>query len=297
MLFRSTAGDGETLVDALTDYYMYREMAAAQEGSLPLLEQNLAAAQTQLDRGSGAQEAVDAAQEALDELDRQLAQYETGQEQALLTIQELSKLDPEEYGLQKVLISFDPVELDAQALIQAAAEYAQAVAAGRYEVDTAALEREVKSAVLDLSMAYESIRAARETVEQTAAGVERQTQAYATGAGTKEALYSAQCAQNEAAAVLCQAIGAFTKQANHLNALSGGWVAERYDWMPDTFAALFQSEIVRGQEAAQKAEEERKEQEEQAAQTIQEEQAQQGQDAPAETQPGQQAASSQEAAG
>ena len=73
------------------------------------------------------------------------------------------------------------MELDAQALIQAAAEYAQAVAAGRYEVDTAALEREVKSAVLDLSMAYESIRAARETVEQTAAGVERQTQAYATG--------------------------------------------------------------------------------------------------------------------
>ena len=50
-------------------------------------------------------------------------------------------------------------------------------------------------------------------------------------------------------------------------------MAERYDWMPDTFAALFQSEIVRGQEAAQKAEEERKEQEEQAAQTIQEEQA------------------------
>ena len=88
-------------MDALTDYYMYREMAAAQEGSLPLLEQNLAAAQTQLDRGSGTQEAVDAAQEALDELDRQLAQYETGQEQALLTIQELSKLDPEEYGLQK----------------------------------------------------------------------------------------------------------------------------------------------------------------------------------------------------
>ena len=281
-------------MDALTDYYMYREMAAAQEGSLPLLEQNLAAAQTQLDRGSGTQEAVDAAQEALDELDRQLAQYETGQEQALLTIQELSKLDPEEYGLQKVLISFDPVELDAQALIQAAAEYAQAVAAGRYEVDTAALEREVKSAVLDLSMAYESIRAARETVEQTAAGVERQTQAYATGAGTKEALYSAQCAQNEAAAVLCQAIGAFTKQANHLNTLSGGWVAEHCGWMPDTFAALFQSEILRGQEAAQKAEEERKEQEEQAAQTIQEEQqAQQGQDAPAE-EPGQEAASSQE---
>ena len=106
--------------------------------------------------------------------------------------------------------------------------------------------------------------------------------------------YSAQCAQNEAAAGLCQAIGTFTKQANQLNTLSGGWIAETYDWMPDTFGTLFQSEILRGQEAAQKAEEERKEQEEQAAQTIQEEQqAQQGQDAPAE-EPGQEAASSQE---
>ena len=165
-----TAQDGETLVDALTDYYMYREMAAALEGSQPMLEQNLAAAQTQLDRGSGAQEAVDAAQK----------------------------------------------ELDVSALTAAAVEYARETG-GQAQTDAAALEREVKSAVLDLSMAYESIRAARETVEQTAAGVERQTQAYATGSGTREALYSAQCAQNEAAAVLCQAIGAFTKQANHLN--------------------------------------------------------------------------------
>lgn len=269
-----TVEDGETLVDALADYYMYREMSVALEGSQPLLEQNLAAAQTQLDRGSGTQEAVDTAQSALDELDRQLAQYETGQEQALLTIQELSKLDPEEYDLQKTLITFDPVELDVSALVSAAVQYAQAT--GRE--DTAALEREVKSAVLDLSMAYEAIRSARESVDQTAADVESQTQSYATGSGSKEELYSAQCAQNQAAAALCQAVGSFTKQANHLNTLSGGWVAEHYGWMPDTFAALFQSEIVRGQEAAQKAEEEREQQEEQAAQAIQEEQAQQEQE-------------------
>ena len=158
-----TAQDGETLVDALTDYYMYREMTAALEGSQPMLEQNLAAAQTQLDRGSGAQEAVDAAQKELDELDRQLAQYETGQEQALLTIQALSKLDPEEYDLQKVLVTFDPVELDVSALTAAAVEYARETG-GQAQTDAGALEREVKSAVLDLSMAYESIRAARETV-------------------------------------------------------------------------------------------------------------------------------------
>ncbi len=280
-----TAQDGEALVDALTDYYLYREMAAALEGSQSLLEQNLAAAQIQLDRGSGSQEAVDAAQDELDELDRQLAQYETGREQALLTIQELSKLDPEEYDLQKVLVIFDPVELDVSALVTAAVEYAQAAAGGEAQTDTAALEREVKSAVLDLGMAYESVRTAREAVDQTAAGMERQAQAYATGSGTREDLYSAQCARNEAVAALCQSVGAFTKQANHLNTLSGGWVAERYSWMPDTFAALFQSEIIRGQEAAQKAEEGRKEQEEQAAQDIQKEQAQAKPDASAEAEP------------
>jgi len=270
-----TVDDGQELVDALTDYYMYREMTAALEGSQPMLEQNLASAQTQLQRGTGTQEAVDSAQAQLDELDRQLAQYQTGQEQARLTIQELCKLDPEDYDLQKVLITFDPVELDASALVTAAVEYAQAAAAGQYEVDTAALERQVKSAVLDLSMAYESIRSARESVTQAASEVETQTQAYATGSGTKEALYSAQCAQNEAAADLCQAIGTFTKQANQLNTLSGGWIAETYDWMPDTFGTLFQSEILRGQEAAQAAQEEREQQEQEAAQAIQEEQAQQ----------------------
>ena len=174
-----------------------------------------------------------------------------------------------------MLITFDPVEMDASALVTAAVEYAQAAAAGQYEVDTAALERQVKSAVLDLSMAYESIRSARESVTQAASEVETQTQAYATGSGTKEALYSAQCAQNEAAADLCQAIGTFTKQANQLNTLSGGWIAETYDWMPDTFGTLFQSEILRGQEAAQAAQEEREQQEQEAAQAIQEEQAQQ----------------------
>ena len=275
----------EELVDALTDYYMYREMTAALEGSQPMLEQNLASAQTQLQRGTGTQEAVDSAQAQLDELDRQLAQYQTGQEQARLTIQELCKLDPEDYDLQKVLITFDPVELDASALVTAAVEYAQAAAAGQYEVDTAALERQVKSAVLDLSMAYESIRSARESVTQAASEVETQTQAYATGSGTKEALYSAQCAQNEAAAGLCQAIGTFTKQANQLNTLSGGWIAETYDWMPDTFGTLFQSEILRGQEAAQAAQEEREQQEQEAAQAIQEEQAQQEEQQTAQTEP------------
>ena len=266
-----TADSGQELVDALTDYYVYGQMLTALEGSQPLLQQNLAEAQTQLSRGSGTQTAVDSAKSELDSLDRRLAQYETAREQALLTIQELCKLSPDDYDLAAVLLTFDPVELDAAALYEAARLYAVSVAAGRYEVDTDALQRQITSAVLDLSMAYESIRSAQTEVEQAAADVEAQTQAYARGTADKASLYAAQCAQNEAVAALYQAVGEFTRQANALNTLSGGWIAGEYDWMADTFAALFQSEILRGEAAAQEAEEDRAQREEEAAQAIQEE--------------------------
>ena len=266
-----TADSGQELVDALTDYYVYGQMLTALEGSQPLLQQNLAEAQTQLSRGSGTQTAVDSAQSELDSMDRRLAQYETAREQALLTIQELCKLSPDDYDLAAVLLTFDPVELDAAALYEAARLYAVSVAAGRYEVDTDALQRQITSAVLDLSMAYESIRSAQTEMEQAAADVEAQTQAYARGTADKASLYAAQCAQNEAVAALYQAVGEFTRQANALNTLSGGWIAGEYDWMADTFAALFQSEILRGEAAAQEAEEDRAQREEEAAQAIQEE--------------------------
>ena len=60
------------------------------------------------------------------------------------------------------------MELDVAALYEAARLYAVSVAAGRYEVDTDALQRQITSAVLDLSMAYESIRSAQTEVEQAA---------------------------------------------------------------------------------------------------------------------------------
>ena len=233
--------------------------------------QSCSSSQSQLSRGSGTQTAVDSAKSELDSLDRRLAQYETAREQALLTIQELCKLSPDDYDLAAVLLTFDPVELDAAALYEAARLYAVSVAAGRYEVDTDALQRQITSAVLDLSMAYESIRSAQTEVEQAAADVEAQTQAYARGTADKTSLYAAQCAQNEAVAALYQAVGEFTRQANALNTLSGGWIAGEYDWMADTFAALFQSEILRGEAAAQEAEEDRAQREEEAAQAIQEE--------------------------
>ena len=172
-----------------------------------------------------------------------------------------------------MLLIFDPVELDISALYDAALSYAQSAAAGQQEVDAAALEQEIKSTVLDLSLAYETVRSARTTAESAAAQVETATQDYSKGTTDRAALYDAQCARNEATAALYQAMGTFAHHANSLNTLSGGWVAEQFDWMADTFATLFQSEILRGEAAAQAAEDERTQREEEAKEQIQAEQA------------------------
>ena len=266
-----TPADAESLVDALTDYYIYGEMTAALEASQPLLEQLLAEAQAKLSRGSGTQEAVEDAQSELDDLSRQISQYRTAREQAGLTIQSLSKLNPDDYDVEQVLLTFDPVDMDVSGLYRNAQSYAEAV--GQDTVDSEALERELRSAVLNLNLSYESVRTAREAVERAAAAVEEQTQAYARGTAERADLYAAQCAQNEATAALYQAVGAFTHQANALNTQSGGWIAQQYNWMADTFAALFQSQIVQEEVSAQEAESQRTQQEEEAAQAIQEEQA------------------------
>ena len=211
------------------------------------------------------------AQSELDDLSRQISQYRTAREQAGLAIQSLSKLNPDDYDVEQVLLTFDPVDMDVSGLYRNAQSYAEAV--GQDTVDSEALERELRSAVLNLNLSYESVRTAREAVERAAAAVEEQTQAYARGTAERADLYAAQCAQNEATAALYQAVGAFTHQANALNTQSGGWIAQQYNWMADTFAALFQSQIVQEEVSAQEAESQRTQQEEEAAQAIQEEQA------------------------
>ena len=264
----SSAQDGETLMNALIDSYVYGQMAQCLTASQPLLQENLTQAQRQLQRGEGSQEAVDEAQQALSKLDGLLAQYKTAQAQAGLTVTELSGQDAASQQLQAVLLTFDPVKLNVSDLCSAVLEYGKKTTVAPAEVDQAALERQAKSAVLELGLAYESIRSAREAAERAAAQLERANLAYAKGTLSQADLYSKQYALDEATAALYQAMGTFTHQANGLNTLSGGWLAKKYNWMADSFGTIFQEEIRRAEEAAQQAAEE------EAAQQAQQETAQ-----------------------
>ena len=190
------------------------------------------------------------------------------QAQAGLTVTELSGQDAASQQLQAVLLTFDPVKLNVSDLCSAVLEYGKKTTVAPAEVDQAALERQAKSAVLELGLAYESIRSAREAAERAAAQLEQANLAYAKGTLSQADLYSKQYALDEATAALYQAMGTFTHQANGLNTLSGGWLAKKYNWMADSFGTIFQEEIRRAEEAAQQAAEE------EAAQQAQQETAQ-----------------------
>jgi len=265
-----TAEDAKSLTDALIDFLVYQKMSEALEANQPLLIRRLADEQTALERGTGVQAAVDAAQDRVDELDLRLAEYKKEQEEARAEVKKLTTLDPEDYELKPLLLLFDPAELDVSALYDQALEYAKQVAAGRYVVDTEVLEEQVRTNVLSLSTFYENYRTAVQRLERLEQTLEEQSLGYAKGTVSKAALYDAQCSVGEAAAAVYQALGSFARTANQLNDLSGGWVSQQYDWLPETYGAIYQGEVKRGEEAAAALEEERRQREEAAAEALQE---------------------------
>ena len=243
--------DAYSLVNALTDYYVYGQAVEALEASRPLLEQELVERQRQLERAQATQAEVDSAQDSLDALDRQLVQYRVVQEQAKLIGEKLTGLKLDGYDLAAVLQVFDAAQLDARALYDAALEYTKELAAGRYPVDEAQLELDVKTQVLDLVSAHESIQAGRQSLERAAVAAEEAAQGYAMGTADRPALYAAQRSANDAAASLFQTMGAYTKLVNRLNDLSGGWLAKEYDWFAEPFGVLYETAVRQGQEVAE----------------------------------------------
>lgn len=265
----TSAADAKKLVDTLLNDYENTQIEVALAESEPLLQQLLAEEQARLDKGAGDQEKADTLQGELDALDGRIAQARANQEQAALVAQNMTKLDPADYALEKLICNFDPSGLDAGALCQAAADYARAVAAGRYAVDADGLNVSVKTALINLEMAYQSVQSALAAEQRAAAAVEQDIDAYAKGSVEKYELYHAQCAQNDAAAALYSALADFSRQANGLNDLSGGWFSQNQGWLGDTLPAVYQGEITRGQAAAQAAEDQQADKEAAAREQLQ----------------------------
>lgn len=247
----TTPQDAYSLINALTDYYVYGRVVEALEASQPLLEQNLVEQQRLLERSQGSQSAVDIAQDRLNNLDRQLVQYRVVQEQAKLIGERLTGLKLDGYDLTAVLRVFDVAGIDANALYDKGLAYARDVAAGRYDVDEAQFRVDIKTQVLDLTLAYENVRTGQKSLERMTALLEKLTQDYAVGEADKAALYETRCSLNDTAAALFQSMGAYTRLVNRLNDLSGGWLAEEYDWFGDPFAVIYATAVLQAQAEAE----------------------------------------------
>ena len=238
-----SADEAKALVGALLDLYESNETLTLLESSRTMVQELFVSASEALSKGKGSQESVNTLLRELDMLDLRVSQCVATREKALLTISKSTDLDPAEFDLTKLLVSFDPVELDAQVLCLAASDYAFALAGEDGQVDTQALSVDVKTALINLAVSHQSLTFRRQEQEAAVAATKQAAEDYAKGAVDRETLLRSQLAQNEAAMALYSSLCGFAREADALNHLTGGALSREIDWMSGGYAAVFQTHI------------------------------------------------------
>lgn len=266
-----SAADAMALIDTLLDYDENKQTQAVLEESKLLLQQLLTEEQDSEKRGMGNAGRAAALQTEMDELGKRIAQCKANMEKAALKVQEMTLLNPADYALERLICSFDPGELDAGELYRAAVGHAEGAAAGLYPVDADALAVSVKAEVINLELAYQNVQSALEGRQRTQETADAALEAYARSTADRYELYHAQIARNDAAIALYSALAGFSRQANVLNGLSGGWLSQEQAWLDDVLPAIYQGEIARGQEEAQAQEEEQMQKEDEAREQLDQE--------------------------
>lgn len=216
-------------VEVLDIAFAYWELAERQAA----LEEELDRTRELLDESSS-----DALQAHADALRQEIRSCQS--HRLLLDVQAKTAgvLDIAKYDLGEALLYFDPALLNSTELAQAATEYA--LAAG----DTPAAARDSLMASLanlvgDYSQAADAQR--RCTAAEEAAAAARE--AYAAGAGAKADWYAALSDLTAAQQDLYAALAAFGREANQINAVTGGWLSANFGWYGDALTPLFEAEM------------------------------------------------------
>jgi hypothetical protein len=265
-----SANDAQTLVDTLLHYDINKQTLSILEESRTLLQQLLAEEQENAKRGAGNEKQAQALQTQLENIENRIATAKADMEKAALKVQELTLLNPADYALEKLICSFDPSKLDANKLYTAAVEYAQNVAAGLYEVDADKLAVTVKAEIINLELAYQTLQSVLNGRQRAQERADEALKSYARSTIDRYELYQIQIARNDATIALYDALAGFTRQANVLNGLSGGWISTEYQWLDDALPAIYQNEINKGQAEAEAREEEQRRKEQEAREQLEE---------------------------
>lgn len=227
------------LIEQMLSYWSAAQTQSALEDNLVRLEAMLTEARTALSRGEDAEAAIAALEEQKTDLTRGVESAQAQRIKAELAAKDLGCESVSDYALGDMALRFDLSKEDTSGLLLRSTAYAQAAGKDNW----GSLETDLKNLMVDLTDLNGEVDAAAERYQAASAAAKAAAAGYATGNADKTAWFTALSAQAEARSALCTAIANFTQKANALNALTGGWVSETYQWYAEEFGALTQAEM------------------------------------------------------
>ncbi|MBR4544738.1 MAG: TolC family protein [Oscillibacter sp.] len=233
----ATAAEAVELTDALFAWWEQAERQAAFEENLARTDALLSEAETALSMGTGDENSVAALRDKKAALSDAVELCKAEKKKAELRTP--AGVDMSSLDVPSMSVFFNPGEADVSRVALTAAAYAQTT--GK---DEAEAEAQTKTALVDLQAAYNGAQAALQQYEEAAKNAQAAAQDYSIGTGSKAAWSDALSAQSDAKSAVTSALSTFSRQANALNALTGGWVSRTYDWNADAFEPLFEAEVL-----------------------------------------------------
>jgi hypothetical protein len=228
------------LADAMIDFWEKTERLHALEEISGRYDTLISDAKNAMAKGVGSAEAVSALEQEQLEVKTQIDKTRTAIKRAELQAEASGVTWMTGYALEEMLVSFDPSRQDVSGLVLFASAYARATGS---TLSDKAVEDAVKDGVLNLSDAYSAAKLALARHQSLSEETAKALDDYSMGLGTKESWYDAMNAEARARNELCAAMADFSKQANHFNQLTGGWVSRTFGWHQDVFEPLLRAEI------------------------------------------------------
>ena len=224
------------LVDAMADYWLQSEIQAGLEENLRRVQGQLNDANAGKTMGGGGS-TKDLEQQKVT-LEGQIASCQNQRARAQVSAKQAVGIDPAQYAAGNLLIRFDPASLDVSGLVPTAAAFAQA--SGR-NADPAALELQIKTLLVEMKDSYSRIQSSADTYRLAAEQTQSTVSGYAMGETDKSAWFAALSGEVNAKLEVYTATAEFTKQANALNALTGGWVSRTCNWYGQEMGSIYEN--------------------------------------------------------
>ena len=233
--------DAVTLTDAMIDFWEQTERLHALEELYERNETLLSLATDDLYQGVGSPEKVASLEQQKVELETQIVNAKTAIKRAEIQAEACGVSNPGDFALAELLVSFDPGAQDISELVLLSAAYAKAIGS---EESEASIEKQVKDSLLDLSDTHSAAKLALSKYQALASSASSALADYSMGLCSKDAWYAAMDEEALARVELYAVLADFSKQANHFNQLTGGWVSRTFNWHQDVFEPLLRDAIV-----------------------------------------------------